>query len=142
MSSSFLHLYFSSLDVWDDFLFWMLKTQYEIFPLVGLSSRVMSNDLGFLLASWNILFSPGLHVEINTSHSYHNINSSKILLLWITHVLIAGVRMYWIMMVLWNNRRSPFFSSCVLFILCWLLICWWLCLFSIQINMFYAWIWI
>jgi hypothetical protein len=35
----------------------------------------MFNALGFLLASQNILFSSGLHVEVNTSRSYHNINN-------------------------------------------------------------------
>jgi hypothetical protein len=34
----------------------------------------MSNDLGLLLTSCNILFFLGLHVEIKTSHNYHNIN--------------------------------------------------------------------
>jgi hypothetical protein len=38
----------------------------------------MFNSLGFLLASQNILFSLGLHVEVNTSHSYHNINNMEI----------------------------------------------------------------
>jgi hypothetical protein len=34
----------------------------------------MFNALGLLLASRNILFSSGLHVEVNTSRNYHNIN--------------------------------------------------------------------
>jgi hypothetical protein len=34
----------------------------------------MSKALGFLLAFQNILFLSGLHVEVNTSRNYHNIN--------------------------------------------------------------------
>jgi hypothetical protein len=40
-----------------------------------LFSRVRFNALGFLLSSPNILFFSGLHVEVNISHSYYNINT-------------------------------------------------------------------
>jgi hypothetical protein len=36
----------------------------------------MFNALGLLLASQNILFLSRLHVDVNTSPSYHNINTS------------------------------------------------------------------
>jgi hypothetical protein len=45
----------------------------ELTSLLGL----LANSLGFILASRSILFSSGSHVEVNTSHSYHNINTSS-----------------------------------------------------------------
>ena len=39
-----------------------------------MSSRVISQLIRVSLASQSILFSSGLHVEVNTSHNYHNIN--------------------------------------------------------------------
>jgi hypothetical protein len=43
----------------------------ELTSLLGL----LANSLGFLLASRSILSSLGLHVEVNTSRNYHNINT-------------------------------------------------------------------
>jgi hypothetical protein len=77
MSSGILYLYCSSLFVWDELSYWRIKNQYYIFPLADLSSRVMSNALGFLLASHNILFLSGLHMEANTSRNYHDINTNN-----------------------------------------------------------------
>jgi hypothetical protein len=73
MSSSALYLYYS-LAVWANFSSWGLKLNIKLFSLADLSSRVMSKAFRVSFASRNILVLSRLHVEINTSRSYQNIN--------------------------------------------------------------------